>query len=150
MGFLRAFVTVAYAGRAPVAPGTVGSLAAIPFIYLWQLLIGTHDLITLAVIILLTLLGSWASTVVARNLQQEDPQEIVIDEFVGQWLALLAAPMLWWYWLAAFVLFRVFDIWKPGIIGKSQDLPGGLGIMADDVLAGVFAFLILQGVHALL
>ncbi len=150
MRFLLAFTTVAFAGRAPLAPGTVGSLVALPVIFVWQFLFPERALLTLFVILILALLGALASTRVAHQLDREDPQEIVIDEFVGQWLALLAAPMLWWYWLAAFIMFRIFDIWKPSIIGRSQDLPGGWGIMADDVLAGLLTFLILQGVHAVL
>ena len=146
---IRGFVTVGGAGRSPVAPGTVGSLVAIPLIWLWQWLV-PNDLITLLAILILSLLGALASSRIARMEGAEDPQFIVIDEFAGQWLALLAVPPHWLYWVGGFLLFRLFDITKPGWIDRSQHLPGGWGIMADDLLAGLLSFLILQGIHAIL
>jgi len=147
---LRSFTSVGFIGRIPGAPGTYGSLITLPIAFIWTSLVSSNPLTTLAVIALLAILGTLASTVVARDLGVEDPSEIIIDEVVGQWLALIAVPAHWGFWLAAFILFRIFDIWKPWLIDRVQHLPGGLGIMMDDVLAGILSFFILQGVAAFL
>jgi phosphatidylglycerophosphatase A len=147
---LRSFTSLGFIGRLPGAPGTYASLATLPVAYLWASIVNENHLLTLSLIVVLSVLGTAASAIVSRSLGVEDPSEIVIDEVVGQWLAVLALPFNWVYWLAAFVLFRIFDIWKPGFINKSQELPGGLGIMMDDILAGLLAFLILQGATAIL
>ena len=74
----------------------------------------------------------------------KDPQFVVVDEVVGQWLALAGARTLELeIWLAAFLLFRLFDIWKPAPVRQLESLPGGVGIMADDLMAGVYAALVL-------
>lgn len=146
-----AFVaTWGYAGRLPRAPGTWGSLAAVacalPFL-LWL-----PPLWLMASSVAAFFLGVWASAAYAKSIGIKDPSEVVIDEVAGQWLALvpatLAAP---WTVLAAFGLFRFFDIVKPWPIRwLDQRLPGGWGIMADDMAAGAAAALILWGVqHAL-
>ncbi len=147
---IRGFTSVGYVGLIPGAPGTYGSLVTLPIAYFWSIRITDNPYITLGMILLLTLFGVVASNKVADSLGVEDPGEIVIDELVGQWIALLAIPHQWEYWLAAFILFRIFDIWKPGLIDKSQQLPGGLGVMMDDVLAGLLAFVIIQGIAMLI
>lgn len=123
-------------GRVPRAPGTAGSLLGVGLWWLlkdWGLLPGVGAL-------LLCVLGSvWVAGVTAKRLGESDPSCVVIDEVVGMPVALLwVAPVLWEV-VAAFVAFRVFDIWKPFPIRQSQRLPGGWGIVADDVLAGVYA-----------
>ena len=70
---------------------------------------------------------------------RHDAGEVVIDEVAGQWIALLVVPLDWRWYLAAFLLFRVFDILKPGPVRMAEKLPGGVGVMADDIVAGVFA-----------
>lgn len=147
---LRTFTSLGFIGKLPGAPGTYASIATLPIAFLWASLVNENHLLTLGLIAVLSVLGTLASAMVARELEIEDPSEIVIDEVVGQWIAVLALPFNWWLWLAAFVLFRVFDIWKPWIIDRSQHLPGGLGIMMDDILAGLFAFLLVQGAAAIL
>lgn len=147
---LRGFTSVGFVGLIPGAPGTYGSLVTLGLAYLWYSHITENIFITATLILVITLLGVIASTKVSESLGIEDPGEIVIDELAGQWIALLAVPHHWAYWLAAFVLFRVFDIWKPWIIDKSQYLPKGWGIMMDDVLAGIVALLIVQGVAFIL
>ena len=147
---LRSFTSFGFIGRLPGAPGTYASLATLPVAFFWASLVNENHLLTLGLIIILAVLGTIASAVVARKLEVEDPSEIVIDEVVGQWIAVLALPFHWGYWLAAFILFRIFDIWKPWIIDRSQHLPGGLGIMMDDILAGILAFLLVQGAAAIL
>jgi phosphatidylglycerophosphatase A len=130
-------------GWLPWAPGTWGSLAALPFA--WSILAygggaGTLALAALAVFAL----GCWTSEIAVRETHTEDPGWIVIDEVVGQWLTLLAAPFTFAGFAAAFVLFRVFDIWKPWPIRVvDRNLKGGLGVMADDVLAAIYAAAVL-------
>ena len=143
-------------GLAPKAPGTFGTLAAIlPWLLLAQLPVGLYW----ALLFLAALGGIWLCGEAARRMGDvEDPGGIVWDEWVGVWIALGAVPGLdqplsdWgsqWLWLlAAFLLFRLFDIFKPGPIGWcDRHLHGGLGIMLDDIVAGIVAFLLLQGVH---
>jgi len=135
--FARLVATWFGCGLSPLAPGTVGSFGTLP---LWWLLAQRGALLYWVVTLGLTLLGTWASQRTAQALGDDDPSSVVIDEVVGTLLALgiggggLAAHG------AAFVLFRFFDIKKPGIIDRVQHLrPAGVGIMADDVLAGIAA-----------
>jgi len=99
----------------------------------------------LVVIFLVTVAGIWAASRVERVLQKKDPSIVVIDEVAGQMIALLSAPFwlpTWWSILSAFILFRAFDIWKPYPIRRLEGLESGLGIMADDVLAGIYALIV--------
>jgi phosphatidylglycerophosphatase A len=130
-------------GLAPVAPGTFGTLAAVP-LYLFGLQ-GLSLPWLLAVIALSFVIGVWLCDVTARNLGVHDHPGIVWDEFVGLWISCIALPAGWPWLLAAFVLFRFFDILKPWPIRwLDSKVPGGLGIMVDDVLAGLFALALLQ------
>lgn len=129
-------------GWLPWAPGTWGSLAALPFAWL-ILSYGGRGALALAALVLFAV-GCWAADVAVRETKIKDPGWIVVDEVVGQWLTLLAAPLNPFGYAAAFVLFRLFDIWKPWPIGLAdQRLEGGFGVMADDVLAAVYAAIIL-------
>ena len=127
-------------GLSPVAPGTVGSAAAA---LIWLLLRELDPLWVIVVIALAAIVGVWASNVVIARLRIDDPGSIVWDEFVGQWITLL--PLLVWpmpdVWIVlGFGLFRLFDIWKPWPIRWADThIKGGLGVMADDILAGAFA-----------
>ena len=88
--------------------------------------------------------GIWAPGETARERKLKDPGFVVVDEVVGQWLALSGARLLnWKTFLAAFVLFRLFDIWKPFPVRQLESLPGGVGIVADDLMAGLYAALVL-------
>ena len=88
--------------------------------------------------------GVWAASIVERSSGREDPSIVVIDEVAGQWITLAGvASFSWKGWLAAFLLFRLFDILKPPPIRKLEKMHGGLGIMADDILAGVYGALVL-------
>lgn len=132
-------------GLAPVAQGTFGSLAAIlPWLLLRTLPLPWYA----AVLVLAFALGVWACDAAGRALGVDDHRSLVWDEFVGQWLALLPlvlAPSPWWAVAAGFALFRLFDVWKPWPIGwLDRRLKGGLGVMVDDVVAGVFAAIVLQ------
>lgn len=125
-------------GYSKLAPGTVGSVCTLP---LYALIAPTPAVVYWGVTLAITLLGVWSSEMTARELDDEDPGAVVIDEVAGVLIALGFARGLGWPALAAaFVLFRVFDIAKPGPVDWVQNLkPPGLGIMADDVLAGIGA-----------
>lgn len=131
-------------GFSPYAPGTAGAaLAAIVWIILSFYVSPIHlFLITLALIIIFTVLGIWSANVL-EPVWGKDPSRIVVDEMVGVWIPLLAANSNIYYALLAFVLFRLFDIFKPLGIKKMENLKGGLGVMMDDILAGVYSLLIL-------
>lgn len=131
-------------GLLPFAPGTAGSAAALlPWLALRELAWPWY----LVALVLAFAVGVWASALAARRLGLADPGAIVWDEFVGQWIAL--APLLaWprgWPWIAAgFLLFRLFDVWKPWPVSwADRNVSGGLGVMLDDVLAGAWAALVL-------
>ncbi len=132
-------------GFSPVAPGTAGALLAFGVWYALSFLVSASVLLWLTVVLTLvfTVAGVWA----ANRLEQawgEDPSRVVVDEMVGCWITLLAAPAgHLWYGLAAFGLFRLFDIWKPLGIRRMENLPGGIGVMMDDVLSGVYGFIVL-------
>ena len=128
-------------GLAPVAPGTVGSLAALPpgLALLW---ISPGALAAGAVLV--TAIGLWAVHAARAG---DDPGWVVIYEVAGQWIALLALPAPTALGaLAAFAAFRLFDITKPGPVGWAERLPGAVGVMADDVLAGALAALLVWGI----
>ena len=131
----RVISTWCYCGYAPKAPGTVGSLAALAIAWFipappWAFAIFG---------LILAIPGIWAAGVTAREVGRKDPGIVVVDEVVGQWITLAGASHLGWTtFLAAFVLFRVFDIWKPPPVRQLERLPGGVGIVADDAMAGVY------------
>jgi phosphatidylglycerophosphatase A len=140
--------TFFYVGHLRPAPGTWGSAAAIPAACALHLLGGPWLLA--AGVILSFALGWWATSLETKGKANHDPSEIVIDEVAGQWLAFLpvsigaahvGVPLTALYpgWIAAFVLFRLFDIWKPGPVGWADRRGDSLGVMLDDILAGVIA-----------
>jgi phosphatidylglycerophosphatase A len=133
--------TLGGVGLAPKAPGTLGALVSLPFAWLIVRAGGTPWLIGAAA--LLFAVGWWAASIVARTLGK-DPRAVVVDEAVGQWLTLAAAPLDPWFYVAAFVLFRVFDIWKPWPVGwADRQITGGFGTMIDDILAAIYAIMVL-------
>jgi len=131
-------------GYAPFAPGTAGSLAALAiaiglgryagftrwhFVFLSAILFGP---------------AVWAAGVTAREKKIKDPSFVVVDEVLGQWVSLAGVRSFNWKgYAAAFLLFRLFDIWKPPPVRQLEALPGGLGINADDAMAGIYAALVL-------
>lgn len=136
--------TWAGSGLAPRAPGTVGSLAALPVAALLVWWGGPIALLVGAVA--LYGLGLWACNRLIAAGGEKDPGHIVIDEVVGVWLAVIPAGLDWRLLALGFVLFRAFDILKPWPISwADQKLPGAHGIMLDDVLAGLFAMLVTFG-----
>ena len=121
-------------GYVPWAPGTAGSFSALLIFYLIPLT-DSHWLI-FAVILFVA--GLWSSTRIERDLGVQDPPQVVIDEWVGQWLALLFLPRSGLILLLGFLIFRIMDILKPFPARNSQVLKGGWGIMIDDVIAAVY------------
>jgi len=155
----KAIATMGGLGFSPKAPGTVGSAVAILPAWLlhWAGGFGLFAVATLVSIIV----GYWATAIYVADLPPEtDPSEVIIDELAGQWIALL--PLSWGLtmagtaahvfpypgWIAAFVLFRLFDIWKPGPVGWADRKHGPFGIMADDVIAGILAATIVTALAA--
>ena len=142
----RFVATFFYLGKLPFAPGSWGSLGAL---LLWLLLPVTFS-VHLSVIIILFVLGVYSSNRIAKYLDDHDPSEVVIDEVVGMGISLFMLPHSPGLYLLAFILFRVFDILKPSIIYRIQNLPGGWGIMLDDVLAGLITFALVNGIAIIL
>jgi len=124
-------------------PGTWGSLAALPFAWVIHMKFGANGLAIATTIVLA--IGVWAADVYAKEIDDDDPGAVVIDEVAGQWLTLaLAAPLDPLFYAAGFLLFRVFDILKPWPVNWADDqLKGGLGIMADDIIAAGYAAIVL-------
>jgi phosphatidylglycerophosphatase A len=129
-------------GYSPIAPGTVGSAAAILIAWTLRNYITPIEIGLLGV--LLSIPGIWAAGVTADAVGLKDPGVVVVDEVVGQWITLSGATALNWHsWLLAFALFRIFDIWKPPPVRQLERLPRGFGIVADDAMAGVYGALLL-------
>jgi len=162
--YLALAIATCGVGYFPVAPGTLGSLVGVGlylsvWAWLYDVLVAnatrgrlnllymfTPQLAAMLVLIfIITAVGIWAATRAERLLQRKDPSAVVIDEVAGQMIALLSGPFwigTWWSILSAFILFRLFDIWKPYPIRRLEALESGLGIMADDVLAGIYALVV--------
>jgi phosphatidylglycerophosphatase A len=130
-------------GVSPVAPGTAGTLVAVPlYLALSQLSLPGY----IAMLLVSFGIGVWLCERTSRDLGVHDHGGIVWDEFVGYWLTMLAAPAGWHWVVVGFLLFRLFDILKPFPIGYfDRQVKGGFGIMLDDVLAAVYAWICLQG-----
>ena len=131
-------------GYSPIAPGTAGSLGALAVaVALWKYGgWGQAGFALLAAVALVP--GLWAAHYVSRASGKKDPSTIVVDEAIGQWITLAGATAYnWKSWLSALVLFRLLDILKPPPVRQAEALPGGLGIVADDVVAGLLGALVL-------
>jgi phosphatidylglycerophosphatase A len=134
--------TAGGAGYAPVAPGTFGSAVGSVLYFLTRDLADTWQVGILAIV---TVLGVWAADEAARFFDREDPGYVVIDEVAGQLVTYLLLDLSWIGITIGFLLFRVFDIIKPWPAGKLESLHGGWGIMADDLMAGVYGWIVLAG-----
>ncbi len=155
-------------GYIPLAPGTFGSMVGV-LIYLaiagaeanigiyfvakgWRLdqISAWFIAVNLILFLLFCLLGVWASGRATRLFKDKDPQKVVVDEVMGQLLVFLFIPfgVHWFFVIAGFLLFRLFDIWKPYPIDSLQNLPAGIGVCADDILAGVYGGVCLATLYA--
>jgi phosphatidylglycerophosphatase A len=133
------------AGYSPIAPGTAGS--AVALVILWLVPFSQIGLIVFFLAV--TFVGTWAAQVVEATVGGKDPGVIVIDEVAGMTLSVLVLPLTVPVLLAGFVLFRVFDVVKPFPANRLQALHGGVGVMIDDLVAGVYALLVLIGLRAM-
>jgi phosphatidylglycerophosphatase A len=137
-------VTGAGAGYFPRLPGTIGTFVAVPFSILLNRLALENFPLATSIIIGSILLAIWLSTKGADILKQKDPQIIVVDEIVGFFVGNFLAPFRWTSLLWSFLLFRLFDITKVFPINRLERLPGGIGIVLDDVMAGLYTFMSLR------
>ena len=134
--------TMFYIGKIPLAPGTWGSLVALLLWYLIKPKI--IDPLFLLITGGLFFIGIAVSEIITRELDNHDPKEIIIDEWVGMWIALYLVPHSLFWGLVSFFLFRFFDIFKPGPVQIMDDIHSPLGVMLDDVVAGILALLVTQ------
>lgn len=152
--FDKLLVTSMGAGYIPFAPGTMGAVVGVALWWFYSYLLNDH-LAVFALTVILSAVFTLVSIRPIDRVEQEwghDPKKVVIDETVGVWVSLTAVPMGsdWRYVLAAFVLFRLFDIVKPlGCRWVDRNVPGGWGVMLDDVLAGFYAGIVLMVVQVL-
>ena len=138
---LTSVATIGFLGYFPFAPGTIGTLFALVLFLLTDVPVYAHFLI----IIIGALLGIHASTVAEKRLEEKDSKKIIIDEFIGFYVSVFYLPRTFGFVIAAFLLFRFFDILKPLFISKlERTLSSGPGVMADDILAGIYTNMILQ------
>ena len=142
--FWTALATLGPVGHIRPAPGSWGSATAI---LIAAGLVAMSGWLLEAALVAVCVVGVRAADVHEQVTGRKDASPVVIDEVAGQWTALLAAPFDWRWWLAAFVAFRVFDILKPGPVRLAERLPGGYGVMADDVVAGALAAAVLLAIQ---
>jgi phosphatidylglycerophosphatase A len=131
----------AYSGRAPMAPGTAGTAVGV-LVYLWMRRLSPEAYVLFC--ILIVLIGTWISGRAEELLGKKDHPSIVIDEIAGYLVSVAMLPETWSFITAAFVLFRIFDIMKPYPLKRLQNLHGGVGVMLDDIGAGVYTNVVLR------
>ena len=134
-----------WTGLAPVAPATVASAVAV--VAFWAFPVGGDSTWFFGLTAVTVVAGVWSARVVAKRVDDEDPSRVVSDEFAGMWVACLFLPKTWIWLLAAFLLFRVLDIFKPFGIRRLEKIPGGIGVVADDLAAGLVAAVALNAVR---
>ena len=139
----RLIATCGFLGYAPIAPGTFGSAAGV-LVFALERGVNASPAIELGVIVLLCVLGIWSAGVVERDLGI-DPGPVVVDEVVGMLVTMALLPLSLSGMVVAFLVFRVLDVIKPWPAGRFERLHGGLGVMADDVMAGVYGNLLMIG-----
>ena len=135
-------------GHLPIAPGTWGSMAAVIGWWLWLQYL--DPLVFIVLIIMIFIIGVFATNIIIDHTGEKDPSRVVIDEMAGQWLGLLMLPDGMLYIAGAFILFRFLDILKPWPIRQLEQFPKGWGVMLDDMLAGLLTLCLIQGVSRLL
>ena len=143
----KIFVTALGSGYSPYAPGTAGAILGAAVLWLFErysiISTTTTPILFIGLIVVTTILG-----IIATNQLEsewgEDPSKVVIDEVIGIWITMMFIPFTWMNLLIGFILFRFFDIAKPLGIRKMENLSGGIGVMADDMLAGIYSNIVLQ------
>jgi phosphatidylglycerophosphatase A len=146
MNFKNAYTPIATVfgiGYLPYAPGTAASIVALPLA--WGIAVFGGRFLLLFAGILVSAIGAWACEIYSQEKKEKDPSECVIDEVAGQWIAcaFVPWPSTLFAYAIAFVLFRVFDITKLWPVSAAERLPGGFGIMADDLVAGLMAGIVI-------
>jgi phosphatidylglycerophosphatase A len=141
LGLLLA--TCGYIGYAPIAPGTFGSAAGVVLFY--AIRASGSQAVELAAIVLLFVIGVWSANVAERTLGMVDPGPVVIDEVVGMLMTLALLPLNGFGVFVGFLVFRILDVVKPWPARRFEDLHGGLGVIADDGMAGVYGNLVMRG-----
>jgi phosphatidylglycerophosphatase A len=136
------FATCGYVGYAPVAPGTFGSAAGLAVFAAVRA--SGSTLVEVAVIAGLFAIGIWSAAAAERHWGRVDPAQVVMDEVAGMLITLAFLPVTITGAIVAFLIFRVFDVIKPWPAGRFEKLPGGLGVMADDAMAGIYGNLLLR------
>lgn len=153
MNFRKFFLTVGFSGLSPKAPGTVGSFVSLIIgLFLLEFL---HVSTLFLLALLITVIAIKQIDIYEKEVGMHDGKEIVIDELAGMWITLaicgINSSNVLFMAPIAFIFFRIFDIWKPSFIGKiDRDIKGGLGVMGDDVLAGIAAGISTAGVYQLI
>ncbi len=145
------FFTVFYSGYSPVAPGTAGTIVAMAIYMLENLIFSDSDpfvlnVCNLVIIILLIYPSIKLGDAAEKFYGSKDPQQVVLDEVLGYWIGILFIPFSFSYALLAFIVFRGFDIIKPFPAGLLESLTGGLGIMIDDIIAGLYTLAVMHAV----
>jgi len=138
----RLISSVGFIGRIPLVPGTAGSFAAFCAWYIIFSKLKTPYFIIITLIIFF--IGVYVSKIIEEQLAVHDPGEIVIDEWVGQWIALWFIELSLFWGLITFCVFRIFDIWKPWPVNKMDLISNGWGVMLDDVAASIYTILFIQ------
>ena len=137
--------TAGFAGFSPVAPGTCGTLVAVPIAWL---LTRAGTLAFWLGFVVITAVGTWASEVFCRATGVDDDQRIVVDEVAGYLLTIAFVPRSWVNIIVGVIVFRLFDIWKPGPIRLvDEKVHGGVGVMADDLAAGIVGAIVMVALH---
>ena len=140
--FAHLIATVGPVGAVPIASGTAGSVVGVVLVVGLDFLGSVPvDLVAFAAVLVL---GVWSAGVVERDLGRTDPGAVVIDEVAGMLVTLMWVPVGWMGCVFGFLMFRVFDIIKPFPAGTAERLPGGWGIMADDLVAGIYAQIVVR------
>ena len=139
--------TCGYIGYAPVAPGTFGSAAGL-LVFMAVRSTGSYA-VEAAAIVVLFLIGIWSGTQAEHHFGGIDPAPVVMDEVVGMLITLAFIPVNWMGALVGFLVFRLFDVFKPWPAARFERLPGGLGVMADDGMAAVYGNLVMHGLIAI-
>ncbi|RXJ84905.1 phosphatidylglycerophosphatase A [Arcobacter sp. CECT 8985] len=153
MNLRKFFLTVCYSGLSPKAPGTAGSFVSLLFaIFLLQYI---HESTLFLLALLITVIAVKQIDIYEKEVNEHDSKEIVIDELAGMWIALsicgVNSSNIMIMSVLSFVFFRIFDIWKPSIIGRiDKNVKGGWGVMGDDIIAGIAAGIAAAGTFKLL
>tara|TARA_B100000965_G_C19553308_1_gene741064 strand:- start:374 stop:811 length:438 start_codon:yes stop_codon:yes gene_type:complete len=143
MNLINFFISGFYIGYVKYAPGSLASIISIIFFFFIPNIIFYN----IIVLIFLLIVGFYLCFVFSKNSSENDPSYIVIDEIIGMYISVFMLPKIIYLYIISFILFRFFDIYKPGIIYKSQRLKYGLGIMIDDVISGILSLLICWSIY---